>query len=75
MLPGFQEILKTAGGSREALPRLWPAPSLFLAKACARQESCSSPQGEFSPDSRMSLNVKQRAALTAPPPASGRGAG
>jgi len=27
---------------------------LFLAKSCARQESCLSPQGEFSPDSRMS---------------------
>jgi len=32
---------------------------LFLAKSCARQESCLSPQGEFSPDNRMSLNVKE----------------
>jgi len=30
---------------------------LFLAKSCARQESCLSPQGEFSPDSRMSLRT------------------
>ncbi|WP_237747463.1 hypothetical protein, partial [Acidithiobacillus thiooxidans] len=32
-------------------------PLLFLAKSCARQESCLSPQGEFSPDSRMRLRT------------------
>ncbi|WP_227487813.1 hypothetical protein, partial [Acidithiobacillus sp. HP-11] len=30
---------------------------LFLAKTCARQESCLSPQGEFSADSRTSIRT------------------
>jgi len=34
------------------LQRLWPASLLLLVKSRARQESCLSPKGEFSPDSR-----------------------
>jgi hypothetical protein len=65
---------ETAVG-REALPRLWPAPLLFLVKSCARQESCLSPKGEFSPDSRMSLRTTGKGRwskkLPGPPPFQG----
>jgi len=43
--------------ARGALQRLWSASLLFLVKSCGRQESCLSPQGEFSPDGRIILTT------------------